>query len=457
MKKFLSVAIITIALLAAQKASTQTDVWDGTHTTWTNGSGTQSDPYLIENAEQLAHLAFIVNNGTGAGTDHTVGTDTYWKMTVNIDLNGSETFQWTPIGYYNSGYDFYIFGGHFDGDNHTVANLFINTATLQMIGLFGYTDGGSISNVGIISGSVTRQSVQLAVYAGGIAGYSASTISNCYNMGDVSSSSSFAYSNAGGIAGRSWSTISNCYNTGNVSSSSYAGGIAGSSNGAINNCYNTGNVSSSSDNYYSFSGGIAGDSGSTISNCYNTGNVSSSSYAGGIAGGSWSTISNCYNVGSITGDNKYGIAEDTVINSYYLLSCGATQGGIFKTEVFMKTQEFVDLLNATDIVYAMDEAPFINNAYPVFIWQTNGTATVAVINKSDVVSVFPNPANDLLNFSTPAKITNIEIFNIVGQIVYQSKYNDNEIGINISHFKSGSYTVKIYSTNNIITKQFIKN
>ena len=39
----------------------QVSTWDGTHTTWTNGNGTEANPYLIENAQQLAHLAYEVN------------------------------------------------------------------------------------------------------------------------------------------------------------------------------------------------------------------------------------------------------------------------------------------------------------------------------------------------------------------------------------------------------------
>ena len=40
----------------------QISVWDGSHTTWTNGIGTENSPYLIESAAQLAHLAYYVNN-----------------------------------------------------------------------------------------------------------------------------------------------------------------------------------------------------------------------------------------------------------------------------------------------------------------------------------------------------------------------------------------------------------
>ena len=268
-KQFLFLAMCIVTILSA---NAQTSVWDGSHTTWTNGNGTQANPYLIENAAQLAHLAYIVNNGIGAGNGRIVGSNTYWKLMTNIDLNSR---QWMPIGYYNSATDYYIFGGNFDGNNYTIANLYINSSTLQRVGLFGYTSSSSIKNVGVISGSITAS--LYAVYAAGIVGYTDNTV------------------------------IDNCYNKINISSCGYSGGIVGRTNFAISNCYNTGSIysfSPSSYYYYGassyyYSGGIAGYSTSTINNCYNTGSISSSSsqayyitysYCGGIAGYSTSQL-----------------------------------------------------------------------------------------------------------------------------------------------------------------------
>jgi len=290
---FLAMCIATIL-----SANGQTSVWDGSHTAWTKGDGTQANPYLIENAAQLAQLAYVVNNGIGAA-NRIVGANTYWKLTTNIDLKGSDSFQWTPIGYnYRFSDDYYAFGGNFDGNGKTISNLFINTTTLQSIGLFGYTDGASVKGIGIIgNSSVTGEGT---AGAGGIAGYSYNTyFDNCYNTGNISSPA------GGGIVGAAYdnTTINNCYNIGNISSFT-SGGIAGATdNTTINNCHNTGTISSKS-----YTGGIVGfvgSSGSTIINCYNTGGIFSSSSescvkSGGIIGvARASTIINCYNTGNV--------------------------------------------------------------------------------------------------------------------------------------------------------------
>jgi len=225
----------------------QVSVWDGTHTAWTNGAGTQSNPYLIETAQHLAYLAVYVNNGTEEVHFKIVGKDKYWKLTTDIDLN---SMQWDPIGFYNGTFDQYFFGGHFDGGGHTIANLV--TSGKQRAGLFGQMDGGSVKNVGIIGNTSISAEVEMnsyydaVSYAGGIVGYvsGSSSIENCNNTGNVSavsSNSTYAsYSYSGGIVGYSNGNIENCYNSGNISASSApsvsyscAGGITGRSNGSI--------------------------------------------------------------------------------------------------------------------------------------------------------------------------------------------------------------------------------
>jgi hypothetical protein len=332
MRKF----IFTFSIIACIvfNAQAQVSVWNGSHSTWTNGSGTQSAPYLIENAAQLAHLAYTVNNSGNAANY----VDTCFKLMTDIDLNGSAAFQWSPIGYYISSSIYSAFNGNFDGNNHAISNLYINTS-IACAGLFGCISKANISNLAITDSS----SIRGTSYAGSIVGYirgsalDTTTITNCSNTGVVSfmavSSSS---SSSGGIVGYGTATIAitNCYNTGTVSSSaasyyvttSSSGGIVGSGTATITimNCYNTGTVSSSTTSYSatSYSGGIVGYGTATITNCYNTGAVSSStmssyssysSYSGGIVGYGTATIAitNCYNTGAVSSDSDSDSDSDS--------------------------------------------------------------------------------------------------------------------------------------------------
>jgi uncharacterized protein YjdB len=184
-----------------------------------------------------------------------------FKMEANLDFM-SET--WATID---------GFGGTFDGDFHTIANL---TGTN---GLFTNTSA-TIKNVGVISGNISGSGLM-----GAIAGtlHSGAKIIGCFNKASVTGTGN----DVGGIAG--WTTFSAttqiiaCYNTGAIKGDTYVGGIIGYFGGAGNGantdviaCYNTGNITSTRSDGLNYVGGIMGFeyyANANVVACYNTGEV----------------------------------------------------------------------------------------------------------------------------------------------------------------------------------------
>lgn len=75
-------------------------------------------------------------------------------------------------------------------------------------------------------------------------------------------------------------------------------------------------------------------------------------------------------------------------------------------------------------------------------------------SKTLEVSLYPNPANDVLNIEMANQVKSIEIYTLLGQKVMSS----NQKQINVSHLAAGIYMIKIQdSENEIATKKFIKN
>ena len=342
----------------------QTDDWDGSAEIWTQGAGTEDNPYLIESAENLAWISEMVNNGV------TTYEGVCFKLTTDLNM---QNIAWVPIG--NSTTN--LFCGKFDGDHHFIDNISI-TGSYSYAGLFGITgDNVRIANLGVkceinidaacngggivgyINGANTRiencyntgNLSQLRSSSGGIVGYingddtriencyntgnlsqlrssyggivgecvSTMTVTNCYNTGSISSSYA---SNGGGIVGKCTSTLTmtNCHNTGNISSGSYSGGIVGNCNSTLTmtNCHNTGNISSASSGNYSYAGGIIGYVESlTMTNCYNTGSISSHHYSGGIVAycAASSSLTSCHNAGNVTSSSS--LLESSGSNSNY--------------------------------------------------------------------------------------------------------------------------------------------
>ena len=290
------------------------------------GLGTEASPYEISTADELENFRNLVNNG--------IEKSAHAKLMNDIDLNGNETNQWTPIGNSSSRYT-----GTFDGDGHTISGLYIkNTSSdTDYQGLFGRVSG-TVQNLSV-SGSV---SVSGGEDVGGIVGYNSfGTVTNCAFSGSVSGSEY-----VGGVVGdNSSGSVENCYNTGVVSGGEYVGGVVGYNHigGSVTNSYNTGAVSGLDSGTGNRVGGVVGDNvSSTVENCYNTGEVSGNQ-VGGVVGLNGGPVENCYyqqqdpaifGIGGTTADDTTTVAKTAAEfhsgEVAYLLQKGqkAAEGGV---------------------------------------------------------------------------------------------------------------------------------
>lgn len=441
--------IYTLILLVMTgiMANAQTSLWDGNRKLWTRGEGTASSPYLIESAENLAFLSYMVNKGFET-------KDLYFALTTDIDLNGNEDLQWTPIGiglnwFYEDGcqrgsissYGFEktnSFRGHFDGGGHTIYNLYINGGNVA--GLFGLvTDESSIENLGIVSGYIREVKI-----GGAIAGKCDAnvTISNCTNHLDISGEQ------VGGIVGFGAKAISRCLNTGNIKGTSSAGGISATSTDEITECYNTGNILS-----YGSGGGIIGNTQKriTLMNCYNTGNVEGAGQGIGGIGGiiKKGLVKNCYNVGNVgnTQGPVGGIIGNgfngTVENIYYLNTCGGEGLGEPMSDIEMLDPAFVTTLNLDTDVWGYDEN-HLNDGYPILT-----TLHFSVDETADnLMSVYPNPAKGCFTVEGNGLLT---IVNLLGQKIMEQEV-ESRASITLPE---GIYLLRLCDGNRSITRKIV--
>ncbi len=203
--------------------------WDGV--TLTEPLANPEGVYQIATPAELAWLADKVNSEGGAPEA---------ELIADIDL---ADYEWTPIG----GTFAKCFAGTFNGNNHKVDGLYINTPNAQYGGLFGYVKGASADAPASISNLSVSGSVTAKAYAAGIAGCIQAyvTVDRCANMADVAITGNYA----GGIVGfaaQATDRISNCYNTGSITGTQYCGGILGGhSNKAVcvENVFSIGSIS----------------------------------------------------------------------------------------------------------------------------------------------------------------------------------------------------------------------
>ena len=75
----------------------------------------------------------------------------------------------------------------------------------------------------------------------------------------------------------------------------------------------------------------------------------------------------------------------------------------------------------------------------------------------NVVSVYPNPANDRITFQLGIgmKAIDMRIYNVVGELVYQSEITNQQTTIDISSFAKGVYTVQVENKDAKVFKKLV--
>lgn len=242
--------------------------WPDYGQTATVGSGGSDEDVTIDNANYTVHtplglawIAWVTNNKKTSSTlTHAPAATGFENCTVTLDQDidlADATLpvtdkSWIPIGGgipFNSS-SIHSFKGTFNGNGYLIKGLTITSNANTSVGLFGYTEGAQILNLGVELSTIGIEMELKGGYAGALAGYmtTASSIENCYTTGSkaitiISPTGGTTY--VGGIAGKcDQSNIKNCYSTIDITvtgvGGSQVGGIISRTNASITNCLATG-------------------------------------------------------------------------------------------------------------------------------------------------------------------------------------------------------------------------
>ena len=361
-KKYFWIRVVVILMtLCFSITASAVGAWDGRTVAFAfaGGDGSRGNPYQINNANELALLAQLVNDHK---TDSENGNKLYarlsYVLTADIDLSNME---WIPIG--NRDYSSDALGsfeGYFNGRNHTVYGMSITEYSYNC-GLFGETARGSKIENTIVEGMIRRDDaggLDGNRNCGGLVGENGGIIDNCSSSAIVYNT----YHNIGGsLVGENGASgyVVNSHASGRVTGGwdSRNGGLVGLNEGIISSCYAEGEVIQNKTEYRdSYNGGLVGDNwGGTILDSYATGMISSGGFRssnGGLAGRNigncigWhilspncsAVIQNCYSTATVTcnGVNGFngglvGHNQSNIANSYAsgtVTGLGGFNGGL---------------------------------------------------------------------------------------------------------------------------------
>ena len=314
------------------------------------GTSDVTDVGILTEEEALAQGYTIIKTATDLSNIRNYLDGKYILM-GDIDLSSYPN--WTAIGSSTA------FTGELNGNGYTIKNLNINSSSACQ-GLFGYIAGGKISNLNLSNVNVKSTSSNVGALAGTAAG---ATISNVH----VLSGSVTGSSNVGGLVGVGGlllgSTIIQSSSAASVTSTSTTtanvGGLVGTATSRdmiIKDSYATGSVTSKS------TGSDAND------------------YAGGLIGyisGSDGIIENSYATGTITtANNKKGgivgyMSEGTLKNNYYKYGIASSSYGYNDSGTNTGNASFSVVLDSS----------WINKGFSEDIWDFSGTGVPTLISQ----------------------------------------------------------------------------
>lgn len=305
------------------------------------GHGTEADPYVLADKNDLAALADITN------TARNHWQDTYFIMANDIDMAGIEDFKGIGAGTNptiptNAPFE-YFFSGNFDGKGYTLKNMSIDGIARNNDGAVLAPLYGSLHNCGLFGslgeGAVVKNltldpSCSISGYGsvGGISGAlnGSAIIDNCHVAADITAYNRYS----GGIFGYSAKypvKITNSTFTGHILSNyDYVGGIAGwdgHADAIIDNCVNAGRIevrrfdpSLKESTAASRVGGIA---------AVNTGRITNSASYGSIDINLPETVTDINGIGGLVGQNtnsgKNGSMQYNVTTGQVSVKGGAKQ------------------------------------------------------------------------------------------------------------------------------------
>ncbi len=301
--------------------STYTDAgWDFTNIWSISSSVNNGYPFLLDNQPDVIEISdwYQLNEVRQILDGHFILANDLDAQTPGYETYNSGS-GWSPIGEMSAN----PFTGIFDGNGHTISDLFIFRPAANYQGLFAYVESAEITNLGLLNVDITANS-----HAGAIAGrIDQSLLAKSYATGKITVGGDI---NIGGLAGSAREfgmNISKCWSRVDITSTGdrNVGGIVGyiTSDAVVSDSYAHGNIRGNRQ-----IGGLVGlaTSGASIRNSYSTGNVSGNG--------------NRINVGGLVGSGE--ITE----NSFWDVEASGvprSAGGTGKTTAEMTTEStFID-------------------------------------------------------------------------------------------------------------------
>jgi glucuronoarabinoxylan endo-1,4-beta-xylanase len=152
--------------------------------------------------------------------------------------------------------------------------------------------------------------------------------------------------------------------------------------------------------------------------------------------------------------------EQDVVVVLNILSTEQSLKVVFKNDVVPGVSKYVtsaskNLSSDGDIVCTANSFTDIIEPLSITTFVTTKPPSGTLIQKSNTIRIFPNPVSDILQISSAEKISNMEVFNMLGQAVIRIQ-NPRGASLDVSALPAGFYLLKIRQNDEENCFRFLK-
>lgn len=133
----------------------------------------------------------------------------------------------------------------------------------------------------------------------------------------------------------------------------------------------------------------------------------------------------------------------------YFVFRSADSAGVYAETILTTVDTFIDVLFDTSWFFVISQGEFKSSFRSISVRVIDTTNVTESYNKenSDIVVVFPNPANAIAQIWSPNSVR-LEIVNISGRTLKQAEMNDGRMDFNFSEIPSGVYMIATFDEKN---------
>jgi len=148
---------------------------------------------------------------------------------------------------------------------------------------------------------------------------------------------------------------------------------------------------------------------------------------------------------NITLIGNFGLADQTIIPNFQ-------HTGTWY-EFFSSNELTVTDVNASISLKAGEYRLYSDKKLPAF---KDLKTNLPTEKKQSELSIYPNPANEMITIESKEIIKAIELISVEGKLIQNINNDSNFLNISVSYLKSGIYFLRIQTSNQLVTEKFIK-